>query len=178
VLLTDLHYFGGYTGNLALGPIADAAGWTLSQHSNNHAGITMAAMIHLALSGRDKPAVLHPPREMWLGANTRPEVMGIYEGSYAHRMPPEITGGGSILQALEAALWAFNSSETFREGALLAANLGRDSDVVAAAYGQLAGAYHGVSAIPGIWRNSLMRQQAVIDASDRLLTHAMVTLGS
>ena len=41
---------------------------------------------------------------MWLGANTRPEVLGIYEGSYAHHVPPEITGGGGILQALEAAL--------------------------------------------------------------------------
>ena len=40
------------------------------------------------------------------------------------RMPPDITGGGGILQALEAALWAFNAPETFREGALLAANLG------------------------------------------------------
>lgn len=47
VLLGDLHYFGGYAGNLALGPVCDAAGWTMSQHSNNHAGITMAAMIHL-----------------------------------------------------------------------------------------------------------------------------------
>lgn len=47
VLLTDLHYFGGYVGNLALGPVADAAGWSLSQHSNNHAGVTMAAMVHL-----------------------------------------------------------------------------------------------------------------------------------
>jgi ADP-ribosyl-[dinitrogen reductase] hydrolase len=138
----------------------------------------LASMVHLALSGRDKPAVLHPPREMWLGASTRPEVLGIYEGSYAHRMPPEITGGGGILQALEAALWAFNNSETFREGALLAANLGRDSDVVAAAYGQVAGAYHGVSAIPGIWRNSLMKQEVVIDSADRLLTHALVTLGT
>ena len=32
------------------GPIGKAAGWTLSQHSNSHAGITMAAMIHLAAS--------------------------------------------------------------------------------------------------------------------------------
>jgi glucarate dehydratase len=47
VLLGDLHYFGGFAGNLALGPICDAAGWTMSQHSNNHAGVTMAAMIHL-----------------------------------------------------------------------------------------------------------------------------------
>ena len=53
-----------------------------------------------------------------------------------------------------------------------------DSDVVAAAYGQLAGAYHGVSAIPGIWRNSLMKQEVVIDTADRLLTHALVTLGT
>ena len=48
VLLCDLHYFGGFAGCLALGPICDAAGWTMSQHSNNHAGVTMAAMIHLA----------------------------------------------------------------------------------------------------------------------------------
>jgi glucarate dehydratase len=48
VVLADHHYWGGMAGCLALGPIADAAGWRLSQHSNNHAGITMAAMIHLA----------------------------------------------------------------------------------------------------------------------------------
>ncbi|HEV3344712.1 MAG TPA: enolase C-terminal domain-like protein [Pirellulales bacterium] len=48
VLLCDHHYFGGMAGCLALGPAADGVGWKLSQHSNNHAGITMAAMIHLA----------------------------------------------------------------------------------------------------------------------------------
>jgi ADP-ribosylglycohydrolase len=137
-----------------------------------------AAMVHLALSGRDRTTLLHPPRELWITATTRPEVLALYEGSYARRNPPEIHGGGGILQALEAALWAFHGSETFREGALKAANLGRDSDVVAAAYGQIAGAYHGVSAIPGIWRNSLMKQEVIIDKADRLLTHALVTLGS
>jgi glucarate dehydratase len=50
VLLCDHHYFGGFAGCQALGPISRAAGWTLSQHSNSHAGITMAAMIHLAAS--------------------------------------------------------------------------------------------------------------------------------
>lgn len=48
VLLCDHHYFGGMAGCLALGPVADAAGWQLSQHSNSHSGVTMAAMIHLA----------------------------------------------------------------------------------------------------------------------------------
>jgi glucarate dehydratase len=50
VLLCDHHYFGGFAGCQALGPIAHAARWTLSQHSNSHAGITMAAMVHLAAS--------------------------------------------------------------------------------------------------------------------------------
>jgi glucarate dehydratase len=50
VLLCDHHYFGGFAGCLALGPICKPAGWTISQHSNNHAGVTMAAMIHLAAS--------------------------------------------------------------------------------------------------------------------------------
>src|SRR5262249_14936952 len=50
VLLCDHHYFGGFAGCQALGPIGRAAGWTLSQHSNSHAGIAMAAKIHLAAS--------------------------------------------------------------------------------------------------------------------------------
>jgi glucarate dehydratase len=50
VLLCDHHYFGGFAGCQALGPICRAAGWSMSQHSNSHAGITMAAMIHLAAS--------------------------------------------------------------------------------------------------------------------------------
>jgi glucarate dehydratase len=50
VLLCDHHYFGGFAGCQALGPICRAAGWALSQHSNNHTGVTMAAMIHLAAS--------------------------------------------------------------------------------------------------------------------------------
>lgn len=48
VLLCDHHYFGGLAGCMALGPLADGAGWKLSQHSNSHTGITMAAMVHLA----------------------------------------------------------------------------------------------------------------------------------
>jgi ADP-ribosyl-[dinitrogen reductase] hydrolase len=138
----------------------------------------LAAVVHQALTGKDKPAVLRPPREMWVSSNTRPEVLALWEGSYARKMTPEIAADGNILHALQAALWAFHSAPTFREGALLAANLGWDSDVVTAVYGQIGGAHYGVSAIPGIWRNSLMKQAVVTDSADRLLTHALVTLGS
>lgn len=48
VVLADHHYWSGLVGCQELGRIADLAGWTLSQHSNNHTGVSMAAMIHLA----------------------------------------------------------------------------------------------------------------------------------
>ncbi len=47
VVLCDHHYWGGIPACQALGAIAEALGWGVSQHSNNHAGITMAAMVHV-----------------------------------------------------------------------------------------------------------------------------------
>jgi glucarate dehydratase len=48
VVLSDHHYWGGIPACLALGRIAESLGWQVSQHSNNHAGVTMAAMAHVA----------------------------------------------------------------------------------------------------------------------------------
>ena len=48
VVLGDHHGFGGITAFQTLGISCDWLGWGMSQHSNNHAGITMAAMIHAA----------------------------------------------------------------------------------------------------------------------------------
>lgn len=75
----------------------------------------------------------------------------VAQGSFKTKNPPEIRGTGYVVESLEAALWAFHSSEDFREGCLKAANLGDDADTTAAIYGQLAGAYYGKSAIPDAW---------------------------
>lgn len=48
VVLCDHHNWGGIVGCQALGTMCEALGWQMSQHSNNHAGVTMAAMIHVA----------------------------------------------------------------------------------------------------------------------------------
>jgi glucarate dehydratase len=50
VILCDNHMWGGIAACQALGRLCGPAGWKLSQHSNNHAGVTMAAMVHLAAS--------------------------------------------------------------------------------------------------------------------------------
>lgn len=48
VVLCDHHGWGGITACQSLGAVAEALGWGVSQHSNSHAGITMAAMLHVA----------------------------------------------------------------------------------------------------------------------------------
>lgn len=47
VVLCDHHYWGGIPACQELGRICETLGWGLGQHSNNHAGISMAAMIHV-----------------------------------------------------------------------------------------------------------------------------------
>ena len=48
VVLIDHLDWGGIANCAALGPVAGAMKWPLSQHSNSHCGVSMAAMIHAA----------------------------------------------------------------------------------------------------------------------------------
>ena len=78
---------------------------------------------------------------------------------------------GYVVETLEAALWAFHNSTSFRQGALLAVNLGDDADTTGAIYGQLAGAYYGDQAIPAPWREKLAHRDLLEQFADKLLRH-------
>jgi ADP-ribosyl-[dinitrogen reductase] hydrolase len=69
----------------------------------------------------------------------------------------EIKSDGFVINTLEASLWSFLASSSFKEAVLLAANLGDDADTVAAVTGQLAGAYYGLNQIPKKWINKLAK---------------------
>jgi ADP-ribosylglycohydrolase len=97
-----------------------------------------------------------------------PEIAEIAAGSFKGRRPPDIKGTGYAVRSLEAALWAFHHSGSFRQGCLLAANLGDDADTTAAVYGQLAGAVYGEHAIPGSWMAKLTCRQLIESYADRL----------
>ena len=82
----------------------------------------------------------------------------------------------SAASALAAALWAFSSTDNFRDAVLRAANVGGNSDVVATVCGQLAGAHYGATAIPQSWRSGLIQKDLIEGIADRLLAHALVSL--
>ncbi|PGH03601.1 hypothetical protein AJ79_07330 [Helicocarpus griseus UAMH5409] len=73
----------------------------------------------------------------------------------------DIKSSGYVISTLEAALWAFFRTSTFRDGALEAVNLGYDADTVGAVYGGLAGAYYGVEDIPTEWVEGLQKRELV-----------------
>lgn len=118
-----------------------------------------AGLLVGALQGRSRAELLSdhfaPVPGYWAEHPLVPEIAEIAAGSFKEREPPQIEGTGYVVRSLEAALWAFHRSENFRDGCLLAVNLGDDADTTAAVYGQLAGAYYGASGIPGEWRRAV-----------------------
>lgn len=139
----------------------------------------MAALIVGALQGVPKEALLAdhyaPGGFAWSTAPLCDEVSAVASGSFKRRNPPEIRGTGYVVQSLEAALWAFHRSADYREGALLAVNLGDDADTTGAVYGQLAGAYYGKSGIPDDWLAVLHGREMIVEFADRLLAFAVGT---
>lgn len=132
----------------------------------------LAACLHAALSGKPKPEVLSSGAEL-LDAGTLKTAVARVAGAPGVTEAPR---AGNVIDSLEAALWAFRTTTSFRDGALKVVNLGGNSDVAGAVYGQLAGAHYGVGALPAAWRTSLIGKDLVEGLADRLLAHAMVGL--
>jgi ADP-ribosyl-[dinitrogen reductase] hydrolase len=106
------------------------------------------------------------------GEQLDPKIAAIAAGSFKEKEPPEIRGTGYVVDSLEAALWAFDRSNSFREGALLAVNLGDDADTTGAIYGQIAGAFYGAKQIPQEWRAKLTMHDFMQEQADQLLSIA------
>lgn len=135
-----------------------------------------AGLLIGALGGAPKAELLAPfytpVPEAWTAAPLHPAVAVVAAGSFHHKQPPAIRGTGYVVDALEAALWAFAATGDFRAGCLAAANLGEDADTTAAIYGQLAGAFYGVEAIPAAWRAQLAEHALLESLADQLLARA------
>lgn len=80
----------------------------------------------------------------------------------------QIEPSGYVVESMEAAIHCFANTDNFRDGCLMAANLGGDSDTIAAIYGQLAGAYYGESGIPSSWLEKLRWVDEIRQKADAL----------
>jgi ADP-ribosylglycohydrolase len=123
-----------------------------------------AGLLLAAVNGLPKAAILNndfePVVKCWLENPLAAKVEEVARGSF-RRQPPQIRGSGYVIHTLEAALWAFHTTDTFRDGALRVVNLGEDADTTGAVYGQIAGAYYGADGIPAEWRAKLAMRELI-----------------
>lgn len=164
-----LYYFA--SASRAVHQATEAARTTCQAPAVLAATAFFAAVLHAAVSGVERDRLLAPDPASWTRKPADRRLAALARGDYA---PQSAQGGGSsdAIEVLQAALRIFASTANFRDGALAAANLGGDSDVIGAIYGQLAGAYYGVQAIPLTWREALLRRELLEDYAQKLFRHA------
>ena len=170
-------YFSGDAAE-AIAMAADSSRTTHQAQEAVDACRYFAGLLIGALQGVDKETLLSggycPVEGLWESDPLAEKIARVADGSFKDRNPPDIRGTGYVVEALEAALWAFHRSDGFREGALLAVNLGDDADTTGAIYGQIAGAHYGAETIPAAWRDKLAMVAKITSLADRL--HAQAAL--
>jgi ADP-ribosyl-[dinitrogen reductase] hydrolase len=126
-----------------------------------------ARMIVRALLGENKEEVTLADGVSFIGS---PKIVTIARGEYLQKHIDEIRGSGYVVASLEAALWSFMNTDSYKDAVLTAANLGDDADTTAAVCGQLAGAYYGETGIPPAWLEKLAMRQYITAIAEKLVT--------
>ncbi|MEX2600516.1 MAG: ADP-ribosylglycohydrolase family protein, partial [Balneolaceae bacterium] len=84
------------------------------------------------------------------------------------KIPEEsIQSSGYVVHTLEAAMWCFLTTDSYRAAVLKAVNLGGDTDTTGCVTGALAGLYYGEEAIPKEWLSVLARREDIETLAER-----------
>ena len=77
-----------------------------------------------------------------------------------------IKSSGYVIDTLEASIWCILNSNSYKEAALKAVNLGHDTDTTGAVTGGLAGLIYGIKGIPKDWLEVLARKEDIINLTN------------
>jgi ADP-ribosyl-[dinitrogen reductase] hydrolase len=88
-----------------------------------------------------------------------------FEGLFNPEIPnlssSAIKSSGYVIHTLEATVWCFTTSNSYKEAVLKAVNLGEDTDTIAALTGALAGAYYSKTSIPKDWMSHICKKKEI-----------------
>jgi ADP-ribosyl-[dinitrogen reductase] hydrolase len=125
----------------------------------------LVAMLHSALRGEPLARVLQPRATLFGPEPLSAALEAMLDADPT--LPPREQHEPSLF-VLAAVRWALSTSGAFRAGALRAANIGGDSDVIGAVHGQLAGAFYGHASIPNTWLRALARRDQIEGLAEQL----------
>jgi ADP-ribosylglycohydrolase len=96
-----------------------------------------------------------------------PHYQRVLRGSLTELKVDDIKSSGYVVHTLEASLWAWLTSTSYRDTVLKAVNLGEDTDTVGAIAGGLAGITWGLAQIPMEWLAVLARREDIEALAER-----------
>lgn len=94
----------------------------------------------------------------------------VLNGGLAALKRDEIRSSGYVVDTLEAAIWCLLTTDSYREAALKAVNLGEDTDTTAAVAGGLAGILYGESSIPPEWLSRIAKLDELRELTSKFET--------
>jgi ADP-ribosyl-[dinitrogen reductase] hydrolase len=122
----------------------------------------LGAMMFMALSGAPKEDIL---LKHGVTDSESEGIAAIASGNYQMKKINQIRGSGYVVESLEAALWCFWQTSTFKAASLQAAICG-----------QIAGAYYGESGLPKHWKKRLVMKDEIALLADQLYQHSALAL--
>ncbi len=90
----------------------------------------------------------------------------LFQKDFKNLPENEIKSSGYVVHTLEAALWCLLNTDSYKNLALKAVNLGEDTDTVAAVAGGLAGIFYGLENIPSDWLETLQNKKYLEDIAE------------
>lgn len=112
----------------------------------------------------------HKVRRIFAGTSFEKELNHyerVINGSLLQLSEDEIQSTGYVVYTLEAAIWCFLKTRTYKDALLRAVNLGLDADTVGAVTGGLAGVYYGLGGIPKEWLTSIIKYEEILNLGRR-----------
>ena len=143
-------------------------------HAHPRAKISCGIYVQYALQllrGEDKRTAYNNMKEIVLSYYSdrepyRDELFHfnrILKDDISRFLETDIKSTGYVIHTLEASLWSFLNTDSFKEAVLKAVNLGDDSDSTGAVTGGIAGIFYGVEAIPKEWIKKIIRYQDIVE---------------
>lgn len=125
-----------------------------------------AAILDAILHGHSKRDVMDPNSYTNLRFKAHPEVLSVFDRQVTLA---DLVGGYDALEVLAMALYCFQTTNKYTEGMTLALGSSLKPSHVGAVYGQLAGAYYGLTDIKADWLECLSRPEPLLKFGERIL---------
>lgn len=148
--------------------------WKVSALTHGHIRSAIACLLYLILvdeliQGNEKQVAYQNTQKRMKTFFKQREISENEQEHFTRLIPQNITqekeetikSSGYVIDSLEASIWCFLTTNSYKEAVLKAVNLGEDTDTIGAITGGLAGVFYGKENLPKDWWSVVVDNQYI-----------------